>query len=474
MLRAAAYIRVSTDEQTEFSPDAQLKAIQKYCNDNDFALDREHIYIDEGISGRKAEKRPAFQEMIKHAKKKEFDVILVHKFDRFARSREDSVVYKSLLKKECNVRVVSITESIEDDKFSVILEAMLEAMAEYYSLNLADEVKKGMTEKAMRGGYQTYAPFGYTMKDKKLVIKEDEAKAVKTIFNEFIKGTGYLPIAKMINNMGFKTRFGNKFENRTIEYILRNPAYKGYARWTPTGRVRRDFANEDTLIVKSEHEPIIPEETFDQVQELVAKRKTIHRKYFKGINPANLHWLNGLVRCSTCGKTLVRSTKVYYQCNGYSKGTCPTSQMVKITDIEQAILQQLKKDMTAGLNLAKRSKVISTDNTDTFIAQLNKLPEKEARAKEAYINGIDSLEEYKQNKINIENQRKMLEAQIKSSKKEVYNPKTMQDQIKKLYEILTDENISMKQKHEVSHLVIDKIVFDKSAQTLHLTYLYQM
>lgn len=474
MLRAAAYIRVSTDEQTEFSPDAQLKAIQKYCNDNDFALDREHIYIDEGISGRKAEKRPAFQEMIKHAKKKEFDVILVHKFDRFARSREDSVVYKSLLKKECNVRVISITESIEDDKFSVILEAMLEAMAEYYSLNLADEVKKGMTEKAMRGGYQTYAPFGYTMKDKKLVIKEDEAKAVKTIFNEFIKGTGYLPIAKMINEMGFKTRFGNKFENRTIEYILRNPAYKGYARWTPTGRVRRNFSNEDTIIVKSEHEPIIPEETFDQVQELVAKRKTIHRKYFKGINPANLHWLNGLVRCSTCGKTLVRNTKIYYQCNGYSKGTCLTSQTVKITDIEKAILEQLKKDMTEGLNLQKRSKIISTDNTDTFIAQLNKLPEKEARAKEAYINGIDSLEEYKQNKINIENQRKMLEAQIKSSKKEVYNPKTLQKQIKKLYEILTDEKISMKQKHEVSHLVIDKIVFDKSAQTLHLTYLYQM
>ena len=153
---AAAYIRVSTDDQVEFSPDAQLKAIKKYCKDNGILLDNAHIYIDQGISGRKADKRPAFQEMIKHAKKKEFNVILVHKFDRFARSREDSVVYKSLLKRECNIKVISITESIEDDKFSVILEAMLEAMAEYYSLNLSDEVKKGMTEKEVAFEIERY------------------------------------------------------------------------------------------------------------------------------------------------------------------------------------------------------------------------------------------------------------------------------------------------------------------------------
>ncbi len=218
--RAAAYVRVSTDEQVEFSPDAQIKAIENYCKNNNLILDKEHIYIDEGISGRKADKRPAFQDMIKHAKKKEFDIILVHKFDRFARSREDSVVYKSLLKKECGIKVVSITESIEDDKFSVILEAMLEAMAEYYSLNLADEVKKGMTEKANRGEWQTYAPFGYKIVDKKLEILDEQASAVRMIFNDFINGEGYLHIAKKVNELGFRTRFGNKFENRNIEYIL--------------------------------------------------------------------------------------------------------------------------------------------------------------------------------------------------------------------------------------------------------------
>lgn len=120
--RGACYIRVSTNDQLEFSPDAQLKAIKKYAKDKNIIIDDDYVFVDEGISGRKASKRPAFQEMIKIArsKPKKFDVILVHKFDRFARSREDSVVYKSLLKKECDIRVVSITESIEDDKFSVI------------------------------------------------------------------------------------------------------------------------------------------------------------------------------------------------------------------------------------------------------------------------------------------------------------------------------------------------------------------
>lgn len=133
-LNGACYIRVSTDEQTEYSPDAQLRSLKDYAKKNDILLAEEHIYVDEGISGKKADKRPAFMKMIATArtKPKPFDIILVHKFDRFARSREDSVVYKSLLKKEAGIKVTSITETIEDDKFSVILEAMLEAMAEYY------------------------------------------------------------------------------------------------------------------------------------------------------------------------------------------------------------------------------------------------------------------------------------------------------------------------------------------------------
>lgn len=477
MQKAACYIRVSTNDQTEYSPDAQLKAIRKYAENNNILLDDDYIFVDEGISGRKADKRPAFQQMIKIAKSKpkKFDVILVHKFDRFARSREDSVVYKSLLKKECNIKVISITESIDDDKFSVILEAMLEAMAEYYSLNLSDEVKKGMTEKATRGQYQSSPPFGYKMENGILTIVENEAQIIKFIFEKFTnKELNKLQIAKYINNLGYRTHRGNEFENRTIEYILANPVYIGYARWTPTGKIKRGEITNDTIIQKSEHEPIISEELFKQANELLQKNKQIHKKYFKS-NTSHLHWLNGLVRCKLCGCTLVRNTKDFYQCNGYAKGKCYKSQMVKIGIIEKAILNQIQKDFTSNININIKFNSNKTNNDEVYLllSELEKFKEKELRIKEAYINGIDTLEEYKENKKYIQTQKNMIDMQIKklkNKKQTVNKDDIIKEQLKTVYNILTDEKIDMQRKYEVSHMIIDKIDFLRDEGILELTY----
>ena len=103
---AACYIRVSTEEQTEYSPEAQRRALERYAGQHKLSIRPEHVYVDAGISGRRAETRPAFMAMIAAAKEKPppFSVILVHKFDRFARSREDSIVYKSMLRRQCGVR----------------------------------------------------------------------------------------------------------------------------------------------------------------------------------------------------------------------------------------------------------------------------------------------------------------------------------------------------------------------------------
>lgn len=480
--RGACYLRVSTNDQLEFSPDAQLRAIKTYAKNNNIIIDDDYIFIDEGISGRKADKRPAFQKMISIAKSKpkKFDVILVHKFDRFARSREDSVVYKSLLRKECGIKVISITESIEDDKFSVILEAMLEAMAEYYSLNLSDEVKKGMTEKARRGQFQSSPPFGYTIENKELVINEDEAEAIKLIFNKFLnENASFLSLAKYLNSLGYKTHRGNLFENRTIEYILNNPIYCGKVRWTPTGKTRRNYNNPDSIIEKSTHIPIISEEDFEKVKEKLEKRKNINRKYYKGTNPANLHWLNGLVRCSECRKTLVRNQKQYYQCNGYVKGICKTSQLIKISTIEQAILEQIKKDFNSKLklNVKINSNSFNDDELQIIYTQLEKLKEKETRIKEAYINGIDSMEEYKNNKQELLDQKTFLTTkleELKNTKNIKSKDDVIKENLKTVYEILSDDKIDMQRKYEVSHLLIEKIEFSKPAHRLALVYkLYQ-
>ena len=155
-----AYIRVSTHMQEELSPDAQIRLLKDYAGTNGMIITK--VYEDLGISGTKALKRPSFQQMISDCKSKEhpYDAILVWKFSRFARNQEESIVYKSLLKKE-NVDVISVSEPLPDGFIGSLVERIFEWMDEYYSIRLSGEVKRGMTQKALRGGYQGRMPLGY-------------------------------------------------------------------------------------------------------------------------------------------------------------------------------------------------------------------------------------------------------------------------------------------------------------------------
>ena len=473
----AAYIRVSSAGQIEFSPDAQLKMILKYAKDHNIIIKKEHIYIDEGISGRKANKRPAFMKMIATAKSKEkpFDVILVHKFDRFARSREDSVVYKSLFKKESGVKVISITESIEDDKFSILIEAMLEAMAEYYSINLADEVKKGMTEKAERGQIQTKPSFGYKMENKQLVIIPDEAKIVKLIFNKFAhKEMGMRDLAVYINSLGIKTHEGNPFESRSIDYIINNPVYIGKVRWTPTGRIRRNFNSPDSIIRDSEHEPIIGVELWNKTQEVIKENKEIYRKNER-CSTVPRSWLRGLLRCANCGCTLIVQSEKYMQCNGYVKGRCTKSNMIKKDVIEGLVLEKLKEAYKGEIELnivPKRTDEDTRNEKELIENQLSKLNYRELRIKEAYQDGIDTLEEYKANKLSLKKEKSDLEEKLKSLNTELVGQgdENINKRIKSVYDLLINPDVDIINKYNASHLLIEEIKFSRKDKILTIVY----
>ena len=124
----AAYVRVSTEDQAEYSPDSQLELLREYAKRNDMLLPDEFVFRDEGISGRTAEKRPDFMRLISTAKQKPrpFSTILVWKFSRFARNQEESIVYKSLLKKENDIDVVSISEPLAEGPFGGLIERIIE------------------------------------------------------------------------------------------------------------------------------------------------------------------------------------------------------------------------------------------------------------------------------------------------------------------------------------------------------------
>ena len=236
---AAAYIRVSTDKQDELSPDAQLRLLKDYAASHDLIIPEEFIFWEIGVSGRKADRRPEFMRMIGLAKSKPspFQAILVWKFSRFARNQEESIVYKSILNKQCKVEVISASEPLIDGPFGSLIERIIKWMDEYYSIRLSGEVTRGMTEKAMRGEMQCRAAFGYVMRDGHLQVVPEEAEIVQKIFQMFISGKSTLKIARYLNEHGSRTKQGNLWERRSIDYILQNPAYAQIIRWSTDGPV---------------------------------------------------------------------------------------------------------------------------------------------------------------------------------------------------------------------------------------------
>lgn len=480
MQTAALYIRVSTDDQTEYSPDAQRRALLDYAKKNNILVSKEFIYTDEGISGRRAEKRPAFMSMIARAKQKPrpFDLILVHKFDRFARSREDSIVYKSLLRKECGISVVSITEHIEDDKFSVILEAMLEAMAEYYSLNLSDEVKKGMTEKARRGEYQTYAPFGYRMDAGMLYPVPETAKLVLKMYEDYLSGSSPFRIAKELNQLGIKTIRGNTWENRTVQYVLQNPVYKGYVRWNPDGkkdlRNHKNLIQSNSIIEKGNHEPIVSEELWQSVNDkLLSSHRQVKRR------PAELHahWLSGMLRCSSCGSLLASSGAAAggYQCMHYSKGKCNVSHYISYNRAAAAVCDAFAGFLSGSdftYEVIQRS---DNDGTLTLLRDnLAKLSIKEERARDAYLSGIDSIEDYRSNRSKLDAERSNLQAAIDELSLTSRNRGSREDMLARIqcvFEIISSDADNSKKENAIRS-VVDHIVYDKKTENMDIYLIY--
>lgn len=458
MKQAAIYIRVSTEEQTEFSPDAQKRALMDYADKNGMVTSNQYVYIDAGISGRKAEKRPAFMRMIAEAKQKPrpFDVILVHKFDRFARNREDSIVYKSMLRRDCGIQVISITEHMEEDKFSVILEAMLEAMAEYYSLNLADEVRKGQKEKARRGGYLGRPPYGYHYIDGNVHIYEPEAEIVKRIFKLYDGGKGVHVIARMLDAEGVKSKSGKKWGNgESIYTLFGNEMYKGY--------VKTKFADEEEpMIVKGLHEPIISEELFDRVHALYQKRR------FKMPKQDVSSWAAGIVRCSKCGHAISSRGVRYMQCCGYPNH-CDTPNGISKKKAEQMIIDELDKlKSSSDLVFASNTNDIEKGNKDIDL-KIKRLESSIQRAREAYLSGIDTIDVYKNTKTKLEAEIKALEESKKvKTEAEATNRRTIN--VSTLGDLLKNGILTTEEKSIGLRSIVDRIVYDKETQHMDIIF----
>ena len=475
---ACAYIRVSTDKQEELSPDAQKRLIIDYCKKNGYTITNENIFIEIGISGKKADKRPEFKRMIALAKSKEhpFDVILVWKFSRFARNQEESIVYKSMLKK-ANVDVVSVSEPVIDGPFGSLIERIIEWMDEYYSIRLSGEVIRGMTEKALRGGYNAQPPLGYRKNSDTGVpeIYEPEAVIVRNIFSFISQGLSLIDTARSINNMGFHTRRGGMFEQRTIRYIIENPFYYGYVRWNrqnPSEHTIKDKS--EWIIAPGAHPVLINKESWDFANEQLIK---ISRPYKERGTSGIKHWLSGIVKCSSCGSSLVSNSlwkghSTSFQCSGYNKCKCKVSHYIKTERLEAGIYEGFLKVLSSkNVTYEKVSEHSYEEKVDTA-ALLKNIEDKERRIKQAYRDGIDTLEEYKDNKAILQKEREKV-MEIISKQKPVQHDEdneTMLRQIKNAYEIIKNEELDKLTRANAIRSVVSKAVYDNEKDTLDIYF----
>ena len=460
----ALYIRVSTDDQAELSPDAQKRLLLDYAKKNGIIISNDFIF-SESVSGRHVQKRPEFQRMIGIAKQPShpLDVILIWKYSRFARNQEESIVYKSMLKKD-HVEVISVSEPLIDGPFGSLIERIIEWMDEYYSIRLSGEVLRGMKEKALRNGYQSSPCLGYEAvgHGKPFQINEAEYAMVSYIMDLYDnQNMDETAIARKCNDLGYKTKRGNPFERRTIDRILQNPFYCGIVSW-------------NGVEFEGAHEVRISKERFDRRQRLIASRK----RPMKARNISTCkHWLSGLLKCSVCGATLSYTGNgkcPYFQCWKYAKGFHKTSVALSVKKAEEAVIEYFDQVLAGADFTYVRKEQPAADKTaaiEQLQKELSKLSARENRIRDAYESGIDSLEEYKANKERLISNRLQLETELEKLQKEQeekeVNKEDVLHEIKSLNDILKNPDVSYEEKGTLIRTIVDQIVYDKESGKMY-------
>jgi DNA invertase Pin-like site-specific DNA recombinase len=479
----AAYIRVSDERQDEYSPDSQLKKIREYAAREGYQIPEEFVFYDDGISGRDVKKRDDFNRMIAIAKEKThpFDIIYVWKFSRFARSQEQAILFKNLLRK-CGVSVVSVSEPLPEGPFGSLIERVIEWMDEFYSINLSAEVQRGMTEKVSRGEPNVPPPIGYKMIDGEYYPDEESGAAdvVREIFQRYADGEGMRQIVTSFHDRGIKTKNGADIDNRRIEYILHNSCYIGKLRWSTDGSKavsKRQYDNESIMTTNGHHEPLISMELWDKVQKRIEQTKLAYPKYSRKEQRVE-HMLTSLVKCSACGKSLTASgysgkAKVpCLQCCSYIRGSCRTSHSILVPKLEAAVIQGLEealeaKQFTIVPAKPKKKDDITTIDYDKLIAVEER---RLARAKEAYLAEIDTIEQYGQNKKEITARINDLIAKRDTDIPKEVNIDNFANKVSDVLDFIKRKDVTAKAKNEELRTIIEKIVFEKAKGNLAIYF----
>jgi DNA invertase Pin-like site-specific DNA recombinase len=346
-MNVVIYARYSSHNQSEQSIEGQLAVCKDFAERNNYNIVGE--YIDRAISGT-SDNRPQFLKMIEDSNKKHFTGVLVYQLDRFARNRYDSALYKNKLKKN-NVRVLSARENISDDASGVLMESVLEGMAEYFSVELGQKVKRGMSINADKCYYNGGTiPLGYKLVEAdriirtnnkpmikwKYAIDDEKAPIIKKVFEMYIEGNTMADIIRYLNANQLKTAYGNQFNKNSIRTLLLNKKYIGIYEYN--GKETKDGIPR-----------IIDDETFERVQEMLIKNKTAPAR----ARAKTEYLLTTKLFCGHCkemmtgvsGTSKTGKLHTYYCCSNVRKKKC-VKKTIQKEIIERFVVEKAKEQLT--------------------------------------------------------------------------------------------------------------------------------
>jgi site-specific DNA recombinase len=332
-VKAVIYLRVSTKEQAEegYSIPAQAEACRRFIAGHAWELADE--YVDRGESARTGD-RPQLQAMLARlAEDPTIEALVVHKLDRLARNLEDHAAVRAALRK-AGVQLHSVTESLEDSASGKLVEGILASIAEFYSANLGQEIRKGMDQKAAQGGWPVRAPFGYRnvrrdgpgRRGESVLEPDQQAPIVVWAFERY--ATGSLSIAALTEALaekGLRNRLGNPPGISAVHRMLRSPVYAGVVRW-------KGVEHEGI------HQPLIAGELFDRVQRVLEAHSTGGERSWK-----HDHYLKGTLVCAECGSrlyyALAKGRFGYFRCIGRNtaRTRCSQGRYVPAAELEREV-----------------------------------------------------------------------------------------------------------------------------------------
>lgn len=413
----ALYLRYSSTGQSDQSIEGQLRDCRTFCKANHYRIVA--IYVDRATTARKdVEKRVHLMEMVADSAKQNWEYVIVWKLDRFARNRNDSAIMKMRLRKN-GVKVLSATEHLTDSPESIILESVLEGMAEFFSAELSQKVTRGMRESALKchsvGGH---IPLGYKVENHKLVVDPDTAHIVQEAFSLYANGESVADICRKFNSAGYKTAKNTEFNRSSFKAMFRNTRYIG------------TYTYKD-IVIENGIPAIIDKELFETVQRRLSKTATAPARGKAKVD----YLLSGKLFCGHCGASMNgesgagRHGKVYHYYSCYTKKRklgCDKRPLKKdyiegivARDALNLLTDQLIDEIADMAIRQSEQDLINDTHIPQLTAQLSEVEKSITNITTAIEKGIAS-ETLMNRLVQLEHEKKTLNKEIKAEEKFVY------------------------------------------------------